>query len=125
MIMDASAGRVQSCTPSASMEPTSQLRSSTIAHVICTAHGLSLTVAVDHGGMTLRPPPPPPPPALPGPHGMLGAGGAGALMPLHGLPRLPGLPPNGYGSMLLPSQDGPQHGGSAFPALQVWAALLH
>ena len=71
--------------------------------------------------MTMRPPPPPPPPppALQGPHGMLSGGGAGPLLPLHGLPRLPGLPPNGYGSMLLSGPDAPQHSGSAFPALQV------
>lgn len=40
-------------------------------------------------------------------------------MPLHGLPRLAGLPPNGYGGMLMPPQDTPQHSQSAFPALQV------
>ena len=73
----------------------------------------------------MRPPPPPPPPALPGLqpglHGMLpgGGGAAGPLLPLHGLPRLAGLPPNGYGGMMMQPQDAPQHGNSAFPALQV------
>ncbi len=69
----------------------------------------------------MRPPPPPPPPALPGLHGgMLPGGNAGQLLPLHGLPRLTGRPPNGYGGMMMPTQDAPQHGNSAFPALQVW-----
>ena len=72
--------------------------------------------------MPMRPPPPPPPPALPGLHGMLPGGSAGPLMPLHGLPRLTGLPPNGYGGMMMPTQDAPQHGNSAFPALQVCGA---
>jgi len=76
--------------------------------------------AVDYGNMPMWPPPPPPPPALPGLHGgMLPGGNAGPMLPLHGLPRLTGLPPNGYGGMMMPNQDAPQHGNSAFPALQV------
>ena len=76
--------------------------------------------AVDYGNMPMRPPPPPPPPALPGLHGgMLPGGNAGPLLPLHGLPRLTGLPLNGYGGMMMPTQDAPQHGNSGFPALQV------